>query len=209
MDGRPGLREWKKQQTRQRIADSALELFAHRGFDHVRVSEVARAAGVSEATAFNYFPTKEDLIYSGMEQFETHLLEAVRRRPPGTTVLAAFRDYVLVPRGGLAVDDPASITRIATVARIIAGSPALRTREQQLIDRFTRTLAREIAKERRAQPSDLRPWVTANALMGVHRAMTWQIQQQALQGRNGRTIARKVVAQGRRAFDTLEAGLHD
>jgi AcrR family transcriptional regulator len=209
MGGQPGLREWKKQQTRRRIADSALELFAHRGFDHVRVSEVARAAGVSEATVFNYFPTKEDLIYSGMEQFETHLLEAVRRRPPGTTVLAAFRDYVLVPRGGLSVDDPAAITRIATVARIIADSPALQTREQQLIDRFTRTLAREIAKERRAQPNDLRPWVTANALMGVHRAMTWQIQQQALQGRNGRTIARNVIAQGRRAFDTLETGLHD
>jgi AcrR family transcriptional regulator len=209
MDAQTGLRERKKQQTRQRIADSARDLFADRGFERVRVAEVAQAAGVSEATVFNYFPTKEDLIYSGMEQFETHLLEAVRWRPPGVGVLAAFRDHLLVPRGGLAAEDPAAVARIATVARIIAGSPALQTREQQLIDRFTRTLAREITKERRAQPNDLRPWVTANALMGVNRAMMWEIQRQALHGRNGQSIARKVIAQGRRAFDTLEEGLHD
>ena len=58
-----GLRELKKEQTRQLIADTAWRLFADRGFDRVTVAEIAREAQVAEATVFNYFPTKEDLFY--------------------------------------------------------------------------------------------------------------------------------------------------
>ena len=123
--GATGLRERKKQQTRQRMIDVALELFDERGFDRVPVAEVARAAEVSEATVFNYFPTKEDLVYQSMEAFEATLLDAVRLRPAGTSVVAAFRDCVLQPRGALAADDPAMTERIARTARIIAGSGQL------------------------------------------------------------------------------------
>src|SRR3954470_24469510 len=83
----PGLRERKKEQTRRLIAETARRLFAERGFDAVTVGEVARAADVSEKTVFNYFPTKEDLFYSGMEAFEERLLGAVREREPGETAL--------------------------------------------------------------------------------------------------------------------------
>src|SRR6476646_7458756 len=97
-----GLRERKKQQTRQLIADTARRLFAERGFEEVRVSEVARAADGSEATVFNYFPSKEDLFYSGLEAFEEQLLSAIRERDPGESVLSAFARFVLTPRGVLA-----------------------------------------------------------------------------------------------------------
>jgi AcrR family transcriptional regulator len=53
-----GLRETKKLRTRREISDRAMQLFALRGFDRVTVAEVAAAAGVSEKTVFNYFPTK-------------------------------------------------------------------------------------------------------------------------------------------------------
>jgi AcrR family transcriptional regulator len=207
MDVQTGLRERKKQQTRRRIVDAALELFDQRGFDRVPVAEVARVAEVSEATVFNYFPTKEDLVYDGMEAYEETLLDAVRRRPAGTGVVAAFRDYVLQPRGALAAGDPATIEGVARAARIIAGSEALQTREQQIVDRTTHRLAEIIAAERRAGGSDIRPWVIANALMGVNRAITRAIHQHAQAGRAGRSIARSVLAQGRNAIAVLEHGL--
>src|SRR5919197_6569618 len=100
-----GLRERKKERTRAAIADAALELFRERGFDAVTVSEVARAADVSEGTVFNYFPTKEDLFYGRMETFEETLVEAVRRRPPGEAVLAAFHRTVLEQSGRLAGEE--------------------------------------------------------------------------------------------------------
>jgi len=202
-----GLRERKKQQTRQRIVDAALELFDQRGFDRVPVAEVARLAEVSEATVFNYFPTKEDLVYDGMEAYEESLLDAVRRRPEHTGVVAAFRDHVLQPRGALVANDPAMIGQVARAARIITGSEALQTREQQIVDRTTRSLAEIVAAERHADANDMRPWVIANALMGVTRALTTAIHHHAQAGRSGRSIARSVLAQGREAIALLENGL--
>ena len=62
-----GLRERKKRLMRQQLSDTATQMFMERGFDAVRVAEVAEACGVSEKTVFNYFPTKESLILDRLE----------------------------------------------------------------------------------------------------------------------------------------------
>src|SRR5919201_5729499 len=106
MEAETGLRERKKQQTRRALADTARHLFAERGFEQISVAEIARAAEVSVATVFNYFPTKEDLVYDGLERFEEQLLAAIRDRPAGEPVLAAFGRFVLEPRGMFAASEP-------------------------------------------------------------------------------------------------------
>src|ERR671931_1247413 len=108
MASEAGLRERKKLQTRQLIADTARRLFLERGFDSVTVADVAREADVSIGTVFNYFPTKEDLVYGRFETFEQQLLAAIRERPSGETVIAAFEDFILEPRGLLATNDEAA-----------------------------------------------------------------------------------------------------
>ncbi|MFD4559329.1 TetR family transcriptional regulator [Streptomyces sp. NPDC058469] len=103
MDEPAGLRERKKERTRNLIAQEALRLFRVRGFDEVSVVEVAAAAEVSKATLFRYFPTKEDLV---LHRFADHLGEAarvVRERPAGLTPTAALRDHFLA---GLAARNP-------------------------------------------------------------------------------------------------------
>ena len=77
----PGLR--KKQQTQGLLADTARRLLVDRGFDVVTVAEIAHAAEVSEPTVFNYFPRKEDLVFSGLEGFEDELLTVISERPTG------------------------------------------------------------------------------------------------------------------------------
>src|SRR3954468_18381422 len=101
------------------IGDTAHRLFLERGFEAVTVAEVARAADVAEATVFNYFPTKEDLFYSGLEAFEEELLSAIRNRRPGDSVLAAFTRFVLKPRGLLVARDPHDVERLAGITRVI------------------------------------------------------------------------------------------
>src|SRR3954447_21114921 len=153
------LRERKKEQTRQLIADTARRLFAERGFERVSVAEVARAADVSEATVFNYFATKEDLFYSGLEAFEEQLLGAIRERAAGESALAAFGRFVLEPRGLMAAKDPDAIEFLAGLTRTITESAALLARERQIFDRYTTSLAALMAEETGAGQDDVEPWV--------------------------------------------------
>jgi AcrR family transcriptional regulator len=203
-----GLRERKKLQTRQLIAETAQRLFIERGFDAVPVTAVAREAQVSEATVFNYFPTKEDLVYQGMEAFEAELLAAVRNRPAGEPIVAAFGRFVLQPRDLLAADDKGAARHLTAVSRMIASSPALLAREQQIFTRYTASLAALIADDTGAEAGDLRPWVAAHALMGIHQALIDFVRRRLTEGPvDHARLAGEVAARGRQALDLLAAGL--
>ncbi len=208
MDGELGLRERKKLRTRQLIAETARQMFAERGFDAVPVAAVARAAEVSEATVFNYFPTKEDLVFQGMEAFEAELLTVMRDRPAGESIVAAFARFVLRPRGFLAAQDPDAARHLTQAAQMIAASPALQAREREILARYTRSLAALIAEDTRAGPDDLRPWVVARALIGTHQTLIEFVHRRLREGaRDPARLAEEVTAQGRRAVDLLEQGL--
>ena len=205
----PGLRERKKLQTRLHIAETARGLFGERGFEAVTVAEVARAADVSEATVFNYFPTKEDLFYSGLEAFEEELLSSIRDREPGASILAAFAKFVLTPRGLLAAADEDSAARFAGITRVIEESPALLAREQRIFAGYTDSLAALIAEQTGADPADPEPWVVANALMGVHRALVAYTRRRIMEGVRNPRLARQVRDHARRSLAALERGLRD
>jgi AcrR family transcriptional regulator len=210
--GEPGLRERKKARTRQLIADTARHLFAERGFDRVTVSEIAREAEVSEKTVYNYFPTKEDLFYHRLDAFESELLGAIQARPPGESVLAAFQRFLLEPRGALATRNADEAReaqqQLRTITRIITGSPALVAREQQAFAHYTDELAALIAEETGSRADQVEPWVAANALMGIHRALIDYVRRRTLvEDDDPRELARSVRAQVKRASARLEAGL--
>ncbi len=206
-----GLRERKKQRTRQAIADTAKRLFAERGFDHVTVVEIAREADVAPATVFNYFPTKEDLFYSRLEAFEERLVEAIRDRGPGRSVLDAFAAFLLDGRGVLALRGPDgdedATARIRTLSRVITESPALLARERQVFDDYARALAALLAEETGAAPGDVTCRAVANALVGLHRALIARVREQALAGAPAAQIRRELEADAQRAIAQLGRGL--
>jgi AcrR family transcriptional regulator len=200
-----GLRERKKERTRLAIAEAARRLFMERGFDAVTVAEVARTAEVSEGTVFNYFPTKEDLFYSGMESFEAQLVEAIRERPASQSVLAAFRGYVLERSRGLETGERADV--IIAAARIVNASPTLQAREREIVAHYTHALAALLAEETSVHEGDIEPLVVAHALMGVQRALVEHVRTSVLSGVRGPKLVSDVRAQGKRAFARLERGL--
>ena len=204
-----GLRERKKQRTRELIAETARRLFIERGFEAVPVAEIARAAEVSEATVFNYFPTKEDLLYSRLEAFEEELLTAVRGRKRGESVLAAFGRFLSEPRGLLASDDPEVVEELAAIVRVIAESPSLLAREQQIYLRYTVSLAAALAQESGADADDIRPWIIADTLIGIHQALVDYSRRQILAGTRNPELRRRVRRQTRSALNLLAKGLAD
>jgi AcrR family transcriptional regulator len=88
---RDGLRNRKKQQTRKTIATVAAELFNSRGYENVRMRDIAHAADVSEQTLYNYFPTKEHLVFDQQQEFEARILAAVLKKPPDIPISAALQ----------------------------------------------------------------------------------------------------------------------
>jgi AcrR family transcriptional regulator len=199
-----GLRERKKQQTRELLAETARRLFTERGFERVSVVEIAREANVSEKTVFNYFPTKEDLVYWRLESFEEELLGTIRARPPGESVLDAFGRFVRAPRGMLATYDEETRERLAALSRMIASSPALLAREQQIFAGYTDSLAALIADE--TGSGGVEPWVVANALMGVHRSLVDFARRRIVAGESA-GLADAVQAEADRAVERLRDGL--
>jgi AcrR family transcriptional regulator len=202
-----GLRQRKKQQTRELIVDAARRLFADRGFDAVTVAQVARAANVSEVTVFNYFPTKEDLFYGGMHFFEEQLLDAVRERAPGESVLEAFRRPVLDGLKALVADERAEM--ITAAGKLISSSPALAAHEREIVARYTRLLAEQLAEEAGAKPGDVEAIGVASALIGVHRALVDYVRSSILAGRRGQKLVADARSQAVRGFGRLEKGLAD
>jgi AcrR family transcriptional regulator len=204
MNSESGLRERKKERTRHVIRDTAVRLFMEQGFGQVTVAEIAREADVSEATVFNYFPTKEDLVYGQMEAFEQKLLEAVRDRPVGESALAAYARFLFSVRG--LMSEQQGPEQIAAWARLILDSPALVSREHEIFARYTAALARLLAEETGARPIDLTPWVAAHALIGLHRTLLDYVRSQALAGGTNPRLARSLRQQGKRAVAQLEHG---
>jgi AcrR family transcriptional regulator len=202
-----GLRERKKQQTRELLAETARRLFSERGFERVSVAEIAREADVSEKTVFNYFPTKEDLVYWRLESFEEELLETIRSRAPGESVLDAFGRFVRAPRGMLASHDEETRERLAALTRMIASSPALLAREQQIFAGYTDSLAALIALETRSD--GVEPWVAANAMMGAHRGLVDYTRRRIIAGDRSSRLIRDVRAEADRALARLARGLGD
>ena len=199
-----GLRERKKRQTREAIAQAAMALFVEHGFDAVTVADVARAADVSEKTVFNYFPAKEDLVLLGGEERRAALIEAIRTRPAGASIVEPFRAATLefVER----VDhDP--VESIVAVPRLVAGSRALRNRLFLGWEEEATTLAPVIAEETGTLEGDLVPAVIARTLAWTHRLFFRAAFQRLLAGEDQRVVAADLRDQARRAYEALEQGL--
>ncbi|ARZ67686.1 TetR family transcriptional regulator [Streptomyces sp. HU2014] len=129
MNEETGLRERKKQRTRELLSRTAIELFLERGFDRVSVAEVAAAAEVSKPTLFRYFPAKEDLVLHGIADHQGEAARVVRGRAPGERALAALRAHF---HERLDAHDP--ITGLCDVPAVLAyrdllyGTPSLLAR---------------------------------------------------------------------------------
>ncbi|MDX6606305.1 MAG: hypothetical protein QOD14_845 [Solirubrobacterales bacterium] len=158
---RPGLRERKKQKTRQTIIDVALALFAERGYEQTTIAEIADAAEVSPRTIFAYFPSKEDILFYDMPEIVERLGEVLRDRPEGAAALDVLRDFIA---GSLSPDSNDSRNVALRRRIVIVGNETLRRNQRARLAPFEQLMAEAIAEDLHAGPDDLRPRMVAAAL---------------------------------------------
>jgi AcrR family transcriptional regulator len=151
-----GLRERKKQQTRDTIAQAALELFAQRGYDETTLAEIAEAAGVAPRTIFAYFESKEEILLCEEHAFLDVLKDKLETRPEGTTTVDAMREFLATIKPG---DDKAHLRK-----KIITANPELQTKLRGRHAQLEPMLAESIAKDLGAGPDDIRPLLIAASM---------------------------------------------
>src|ERR1700722_9006819 len=151
---KPGLRERKKQQTRDRIASVALDLFAERGYDHTPLAEIPGPADVSPRTIFAYFQSKEDILFCDEPLLYERLERILRERPSDATTVDALREFV---SSFDEFDETASLRK-----RIIGASEGLRLSERARSAPMEELVTESIAKDLGdVGPDDIRPRLIA------------------------------------------------
>jgi AcrR family transcriptional regulator len=201
-----GLRERKKRQTREQIARVAMQLFLKRGFDAVTVAEVAEAADVSEKTVFNYFPAKEDLVFPNGEARWAALLDRIRDRPPGASLVQPFRAATHEYLDQVATGDVDGLT---ARPRLVMQSEALRARLYVWWEQEAALLAPVIAEAAGDKDGRIVPAVVARTLAWTHRTTFRTAFTRLLEGEDQKRVARDLRKQADQAYDLLEQGLRD
>jgi AcrR family transcriptional regulator len=206
-----GLRERKKRLMRQQLSDTATELFLERGFDAVRVAEIAEACGVSEKTVFNYFSTKESLILDRLESTMASLRTGLTEPgvPPVEAALRILDSELGAMTSWLAAQqDPVKAgAAIRRFGALIRATPSLRAYQSDMMDQFVTVAAEILAERAGTSADDPEPQIAATALLGL-----WRIQFQALSryldgSRTPAEVHQAVTADVRRAALLIDTGL--
>ncbi|MFB7917615.1 TetR family transcriptional regulator [Streptomyces sp. NPDC056061] len=161
MESAVGLRERKKEATRQAVHEATLRLTVEHGFDHVTVEAVADAAGISRRTFSNYFAGKEDALLHGEEQHIRALVQTVRDRPAEESAWTALRaameqftERISPPEREWALRTRLAMRHPSLLARQLANHAALE-----------RDLADAVAPRRGPSGKPVRPTVLAAAFL--------------------------------------------
>jgi AcrR family transcriptional regulator len=154
----PGLRERKKQRTRETIARAAHELFVERGYHATTLPDIAEAADVSTRTIFAYFPSKEDILFSDFPAMVEALGQALASRPEGRDALEAVRDFILSSHAVEKSDLDEKLHRM------VNDDETLRSHLRARLSQIEELVAAAIAEDLGAAEDDLRPQVVAASL---------------------------------------------
>ncbi|MGP4003540.1 TetR family transcriptional regulator [Streptomyces sp. 8N706] len=167
-----GLRERRKQRTRNALVRSAFELFTSQGYEETTVDEIAGAADVSQRTFFRYFAGKEEAAFAVQEVAEAHFFAALCGRPADEAPTTALRHAVIHGWDtlGEAVEETVPPELHLRMYRVIESTPALLAvhlrRSTELEERMAREIARRAGLDVGTDP---RPRVLVAVFTGVMR----------------------------------------
>ncbi|WP_406198265.1 TetR family transcriptional regulator [Kitasatospora sp. NBC_01560] len=175
----PGLRERKKQQTRDALIEAAHRLFLGQGFARTTVDEIAAAVDVSQRTFFRYFANKDEVALAVLAEAEDYFIARLRGRPAGENPLQALRAAIVESwrdLGSPLRTGAGSVTSALELLQMIEENPTLLAAHLRRVTEQERVVAQLIAAREGLDPArDLRPRVIAAVFGSVLRAahLSW------------------------------------
>ncbi|MBV9820294.1 MAG: TetR/AcrR family transcriptional regulator [Solirubrobacterales bacterium] len=202
-----GLRERKRRLTRQLISDAATALFAIRGFDNVKVAEVADRVGVSEKTVYNYFPTKESMVLDTADETIERLARALRERRDDESLTDAMVRSIREDMARFDEIPEELVEFVPMFVEMVENTPALRAAWLELHDRLSRAVRDELAVIAGVDPQDPEPTAAGRALAGLADVVGQSRVRHIREGKRGVALRDAVAYDLERGGRLLEAGL--
>jgi AcrR family transcriptional regulator len=162
-----GLRERKKQRTREQIVDAAYRLFRERGYQATTVADIAAAADIAPRTFFAYFPSKEAVVFHDFDGLFEALRARIEGRPPDETAIDALRSWLEVSLPAVHHEgDDAELRK-----RLCIDDPGLAAHQQHLLSKLEVLLRDGVARDLGEPPDGLRPKLVAAAAVAAMAAI--------------------------------------
>lgn len=206
--GAGGLRERKKAKTRQQLSDVATRMFMDRGFDEVTVAEVAAEAGVSVKTVFNYFGSKEDLLFDREPEFLRSIDGLLASRAPGRGLIRVLQADVAerwpaleFGRWALLTDD--TIVPRRAFYQLIGSHAGLQARRLQMAERLRDRMAAGIAEEFEA-PDSAEASAAATLIHAAYDSTGRELYASVLAGAPAATVVERARRAGLEALSAVE-----
>ena len=187
-----GLRERKKQKTRESIQRTALRLFEKQGYEETTIEQIAAAAEISPSTFFNYFPTKEDVVL--YDAYDPIAIRMLLERPKDEPLDVGLRKVLQSLAAAFERDERMILAR----GRFFLEVPQLRARMWDEVERTQLLIVEMLAERTGRRPDDFELRVTARIVIGALLEASKEWMQS-----NGRT---GLVELTNRALDVVESG---
>lgn len=158
-----GLRERKREQTRERLTKVAMELFLARGFEATTLDDIAAAAEISRRSFFHYFASKEDVVLAWQDGSTDALVAAIAARPADEPMLLAAENAILSMAQQLEGSD------VIAIARLKHGTPTLRARDHIKYEKMERAIATALGNRAKDKSEQLRARLVAMITTGAMR----------------------------------------
>src|SRR5215211_5495103 len=172
-----GLRERKKQRTREQIIDAAMGLFAERGYHATTIADIATAADVAPRTFFSYFPSKEAVVFHNVDRDLDRLASTLRDRLPGETAFDALRRWIdAMFDEWMAEEDEALLRK-----RLCREDDGLANFQGGVMARIQELLLEAIAADLGEPQDALRPRLVAAAAMAALNSLEGSLDKKAEQ----------------------------
>jgi AcrR family transcriptional regulator len=134
----------------ERLHNSALELYATKGFEETTVAEIAQAAGLTERTFFRYFADKREVLFGGADLFQQGFLDGIVAAPENATPLEIVIAAVGSSAKFFSADRRAS-SRQRT--QIISANPQLQERELHKMSALAAAIAAALRERGVREPA--------------------------------------------------------
>ncbi|WP_405531141.1 TetR/AcrR family transcriptional regulator [Streptomyces avidinii] len=122
----PSLWDRSRQAVVASIFETAMRLFAERGYEATTIAQIAKEAGISQRSLFRYFGTKEDIVCGEQEEHGELLRAAVEAQPAAATPWEALRAGFEA-----LMDAHGSPEQLLEITTLIFDTPSLRARYTQ------------------------------------------------------------------------------